>query len=465
VVPDDIVNSALLYNSVYNGVLNYNNCNWIADNLTAGAGAVMPFNDAWTDPTLNQEGGFWRIVYRGSDSPDPVADWYTLVQPGDVVRMGRIDGGGQHTTTVIGVGNPDGTITVYDNGDHNDKGQNIIGIHSPTYWTGTEPASITIYRLDPNQQYLITGSDQSEYLQGSVYNDLIRPDGGNDTIVGGPGSNEVQGTASQLDGITYSDFKASDSIDFTNLDSASVTTDYDTDTGLLTVSSGNGAVASIYLPTGLSSDFTATTDGAGGTLLELACFAQGTRIATPDGPRPVEELRETDLVCTVEGKTAPIVWLAHRRVDCARHPRAASMLPVRIEAHAFGPSVPSRDLLLSPDHSIYAEGVLIPVKHLINGDTVRQLTLAEAPTVTYWHIELPRHDILLAEDLPAESYLETGGRNNFENGGGPVIAHPDFSMRTWEAYGYAPLRVTGPALDAVRKRLRRPFARKRRKAA
>jgi hypothetical protein len=47
--------------------------------------------------------------------------------------MGRLDATGRHTTTVIGTLNPDATITVYDKGDHNAQGRNIIGVHQPTY--------------------------------------------------------------------------------------------------------------------------------------------------------------------------------------------------------------------------------------------------------------------------------------------------------------------------------------------
>ena len=41
-----------------------------------------------------------------------------------------------------------------------------------------------------------------------------------------------------------------------------------------------------------------------------------------------------------------------------------------------------------------------PVKHLINGVTVAQVPVDE---VTYYHVELPRHSVLLAQGLPAES--------------------------------------------------------------
>jgi hypothetical protein len=69
--------------------------------------------------------------------------------------------------------------------------------------------------------------------------------------------------------------------------------------------------------------------------------------------------------------------------------------------------------------------------------------------VTYYHVELPQHDALIAEGLPVESYLGTGGRKKFGNAG-LIFLHPDFASRAWEAAGCAPLIVTGPKLDAVR---------------
>jgi hypothetical protein len=120
---------------------------------------------------------------------------------------------------------------------------------------------------------------------------------------------------------------------------------------------------------------------------------------------------------------------------------------VRVRAGAFADNVPERDLWLSPDHAIYANGVLIPIKHLIDGVTIAQVSRT---TITYWHVELMRHDIILAEGLPVESYLETGDRSTFSNGGTAVALFPDFATRTWEAEGCAPLMVTGAELAALR---------------
>jgi hypothetical protein len=96
------------------------------------------------------------------------------------------------------------------------------------------------------------------------------------------------------------------------------------------------------------------------------------------------------------------------------------------------------------------------VKHLLNGDTIRQIDRA---AVTYVHVELPRHGVVLAEGLPCETYLDTGDRGGFARADGSVTLHPAFgSERTdislvMEAAGYAPLRVTGPEVARVRARL------------
>ncbi len=72
--------------------------------------------------------------------------------------------------------------------------------------------------------------------------------------------------------------------------------------------------------------------------------------------------------------------------------------------------MPFADLWLSPEHCIVLDGVMIPVKELVNGRSIRH---APRATVTYWHVELTAHDVMLAEGLPAESYLDTGNRAAF----------------------------------------------------
>jgi len=183
----------------------------------------------------------------------------------------------------------------------------------------------------------------------------------------------------------------------------------------------------------------------------IACFAAGTRVATAEGLVAVERLRVGDRVVSVFGGTAPVVWLGHRRVECRRYPRPHDLWPVRVRRDAFAPGQPARDLLLSPDHAVYVDGVLVPVRYLMNGATIVQ---EQVDAVTYWHVELAAHDVLLAEGLPAESYLDTGNRGAFVEAAGAVQMVPEFSRGVWEAEGCAPLVTEGPRVLAIRARLR-----------
>lgn len=221
---------------------------------------------------------------------------------------------------------------------------------------------------------------------------------------------------------------------------------------LLTVAESGGGTITLQFDPGQS--FGVTSFGfsvaGGGTNLTVACFASGTRLLAEHGPVPVEALRPGMRLRSAFGGSAPIEWIGHRRVDCARHPRPQDVWPVRVQAGAFGPGLPEADLVLSPDHAVYVDGALIPVRYLVNGRTIAQERVA---SVAYWHVELPAHDVVLAEGLPAETYLDTGNRSAFANAGGPAMLHADFARAAWEAGGCAPLVVEGPAIAAARRRL------------
>jgi hypothetical protein len=223
----------------------------------------------------------------------------------------------------------------------------------------------------------------------------------------------------------------------------------DASSGTLTVLDNSATVATLNLIGDyIDTQFTFEPDQAGtGTDIYIAsplCFAAGTRIATPRGDTPVERLRAGHAVLTAEGDAAPILWIDHKRFDCGRHPDPALLWPVRVRAGAFGPARPRRDLFLSPDHAVFVEDVLIPVKHLIDGDRIAQVPVA---SVDYYHIKLDQHELVLAEGLAVESFL---GRDipwdRFAADRAPRNGVPAL----WEALGYAPLIVTGPKLTAAR---------------
>ncbi len=198
------------------------------------------------------------------------------------------------------------------------------------------------------------------------------------------------------------------------------------------------------------------------------CFAAGTRIATDVGDVMVEDLNIGDNVLT-EPDAAPqsIVWIGKRLVDCRHHPDPRKVWPVRIAAGAFAPNQPTRDLFLSPDHAVFVDDVLIPVKYLINGGNIAQTEVNE---VEYYHIELAHHDIIVAEGLPVESYLDTGDRASFANGGAAMDLFPVFGTGVGleilrEACSRAPLVIVGAVVEGVRRRLDRARTSKRRRVS
>lgn len=183
--------------------------------------------------------------------------------------------------------------------------------------------------------------------------------------------------------------------------------------------------------------------------LAVVCFASGTLIQTIHGDVAVEDLAIGDLVITASGAERPIVWIGHRTVNCAMSERPRNVLPIRIAAHAFGENKPYQDLLVSPGHSLCAtivSEVLVTASALLNGSSIQQIDVDE---VTYWHVELDSHDILLANGLPAESYCPVGNREFFveaatvrlDNKPDPLGSDPSLFCR--------PLVDHGPLLEAI----------------
>lgn len=147
--------------------------------------------------------------------------------------------------------------------------------------------------------------------------------------------------------------------------------------------------------------------------INILCYLAGTRIATPSGEVAVEELRPGDLVLLADGRSLPVRWLGRQQVPLpvARRTQA---LPVRIQAGALGENLPKRDLLVSPGHALGFGDLLVNAEALVNGTTIRQET--DLPWVfTYWHVELTEHALLIAEGMPAESFLDTAETTRFDN--------------------------------------------------
>lgn len=143
------------------------------------------------------------------------------------------------------------------------------------------------------------------------------------------------------------------------------------------------------------------------------CFAKGTRLNTPTGPTPIENLAHGDLVTTATG-SEKILWIGSRHVSFAELLCAPSLRPIRFAANALGKGCPERDVVLSPNHRVVVNDwrlelnfglktSLIAAKHLVDGVTIQSFLPTDG--VTYFHILLEGHHIVTSDGLPSESLL------------------------------------------------------------
>lgn len=169
------------------------------------------------------------------------------------------------------------------------------------------------------------------------------------------------------------------------------------------------------------------------------CFCAGVLIATPIGERRVEQLRVGGEVLTAAGQVRPIRWIGSQSAVVSSVNR-----PVIVRMDAFADGRPSRDTRVTRAHSFLFQDVLIPIEQLINDSTI--LWDTEARTMEVFHIELDRHDVLLANDAPAESFRDVGNRSGFFSDVGATRAAG--SMPTC-----APVVSRGPIVERTRRRL------------
>lgn len=190
--PQDIVDTARRFDDFYGFIVNDNDCHFIANAVAAATGAVFTDATQSLNPAENEEFGFWRIFYR-APATNAVEQWQTMLQPGDIVRMGW-DVGGTHTYTVLSK-NANGTVEVYDNIAPNPGGGATgIGIHTVNYDDITNASTVTIYRLTTDGLFLINGTTTyGDTIEGTLFNDYLRGLGGNDSLVGGVGNDVLDG--------------------------------------------------------------------------------------------------------------------------------------------------------------------------------------------------------------------------------------------------------------------------------
>ncbi len=150
-------------------------------------------------------------------------------------------------------------------------------------------------------------------------------------------------------------------------------------------------------------------------MVALVCFMQGTGIRTEHGEVPVESVKLGDRVMTVRGESAPVRWIGRLRIApeiLADQDARRAHSPVVIRRHAIADNVPSRDLYVSPSHAFPFNGAMVKAGAMVNGLTVVQRF--DIADVRYFHLGFDSHEMVYANGMVAESYLDIGNSQYFD---------------------------------------------------
>lgn len=139
-------------------------------------------------------------------------------------------------------------------------------------------------------------------------------------------------------------------------------------------------------------------------------MAAGTLIDTPAGARPVETLCPGDRVDTLDHGPMTVRWVHVETQDFAGLGEAAR--PVLIQAGAFGPGCPARDLVVSAGHHVLLGAlgqldglpcgqVLTPARSLTRLPRIRPMMGRRQ--IRWIHLLLDSHEVLRAEGCHCES--------------------------------------------------------------
>ena len=457
---------------------------WTVNDGVLGSGTVTStLNVVHVAPTIAAAG---TVTFTGGSGATIVLDsGLALTDPDSNGNLSSatITVGGFISGDTLTVGTPGGLSTGFSNGTLTLSGSASIA----TYQTAL--ASVT-YSFAPSNGDPTGGGSHTSRTIAWLVNDGVATGSGSSTLDTVHAAPTVTAGASVnypenappvvLDaGLTVTDpdsggnlagatvsigsgFISGDTLNFTNQNG--ITSGYNNTTGVLTLT-GTASIANYQTalqsitysfsgdPTNGGTDTSRTiswvvNDGAANSAaanssVATLCFCAGTPIATPTGEVPVERLAIGDLVLTLDGRSLPIRWIGTGQSLLPPGRRTAAT-PVIVRAGALADDMPRQDLRITKGHSLYLEGLLIPVENLINHRTI--LWDDAARSVVVYHIELDTHEVLLANGAPAESYRDDGNRVQFQN------VNPDWDVRP-APEPFAPIAANGPVVAALWERL------------
>lgn len=137
----------------------------------------------------------------------------------------------------------------------------------------------------------------------------------------------------------------------------------------------------------------------------IPCFTAGTIIATREGEKRIEDLRPSDHVVTRDSGFVQIKAISQQSYSPAEQRLNIDFRPIVIPAGTFSNT---RDLHLSPAHRLMvtdsqaellfgSSEVLVAAKTALSYAWVHQQPANF--DVTYYHILLPAHELMMVEEM------------------------------------------------------------------
>ena len=320
-----------------------------------------------------------------------LTDLHGLTLGGDLTGHGAVTTGATASTEFSG----GGTVTA--------SGGTL------TFADAVDPTGTTATNFD-----IAAGSTLA--FDGAVSSDSVDPT----VTFAGAGTGTLDLSNAGAFNVTVDNFAKGNSIDVAN--GSTVTQGVGANADEITVTYGK-TVDTIHMSS--SADAAAAVAGYSNGVIttDAICFMAGTMIRTPDGQVAVETLERGDIVLTAGGLAKPVSWLGRQTVSTV-FADPLRVWPVRIKAGAIDDNVPSRDLVVSPAHAILVDGALINAGALVNGSSVVRET--QVPEIfTYYHVELDDHSLILAENTPAETFIDNIDRLAFDNWSEHEALYPD----------------------------------------
>jgi hypothetical protein len=184
------------------------------------------------------------------------------------------------------------------------------------------------------------------------------------------------------------------------------------------IQDGSNAATITYLDAnGATRTITLSLGGGGASnmqvMVDFICFTKGTLIDTETGPRAIEDLMPGDKVRTKDNGYQAIEWISSRKLTETELRQNPHLRPIRFCKGAFGDNLPSKDLVVSPQHRMLladwrcelmfgSPEMLAPAKALLNDHDI--LIDRGGEGVEYFHFMCKRHEIVYANGIESESF-------------------------------------------------------------